>query len=98
MAIKNLSSQEYDILNNIAAKTGMDCWFSIKTQRKVKIMSGTQKKTKDFHFLPVSNSWLQELQIFVTILYLKKQISLSVFQVKLIKLKGDFYYEVEKGI
>lgn len=24
MAIKNLSSQEYDILNKIAAKTGMD--------------------------------------------------------------------------
>lgn len=34
MAIKNLSSQEYDILNKIAAKTGMDCWFSIKTTKK----------------------------------------------------------------
>ena len=34
MAIKKLSSQEYNILNKIATKTGMDCWFSIKTTKK----------------------------------------------------------------
>lgn len=34
MAIKKLSSQEYNILDKIATKTGMDCWFSIKTTKK----------------------------------------------------------------